>query len=441
MIGSAIEVFLDLLGAAWSGGWWDLALKFVPFALFLELPLLFFVLAGVVKYALRQLVADPPRNHFPSVSCVLTCYSEGEAVQQAIRSLAEQRYPGRIEILAIIDGAVQNGDTLRAARACVAAVDELPGRRLLVVPKWQRGGRVSSLNTGLMLATSEIIMALDGDTSFDCDMVALATRHFVDSGVVGVAGCLRVRNAKLSLATRLQAIEYILSIATGKTGLSEFNVVNNISGAFGVFRTEFLRGIGGWDTGTAEDLNLTLRIKKYFGRHPGLRIVFEPHAVGHTDAPDSFRGFFQQRLRWDGDLFYLYVRKHSYSLRPALLGWRNFLAVLLPGLFFQLVMPLLIVLYTAYLFLFYPGAVVLGTLAFVYMMYLVAIVLLYLSYLAVISERPRADASYLPLLLVFPLFAFASRVHCAFSVCIEMLFRTHLDSNMAPWWVLRKDKF
>lgn len=441
MIGEAVEVFLALLAAASAGGWWDLALKFVPFALFLELPLLLLVLAGVAKYAVRQLVAEGPRSHYPSVSCVLTCYSEGDAVQHAIRSLAEQRYPGKVEILAIIDGAVQNAETLRAARACVASVGELPGRKLLVVPKWQRGGRVSSLNTGLLLATAEVIMALDGDTSFDCDMVERATRHFADPGVIGVAGCLRVRNAKTSLATRLQAMEYILSIATGKTGLSEFNVVNNISGAFGVFRTAFLRGIGGWDTGSAEDLNLTLRIKQYFGRHPGLRIVFEPLAVGHTDAPDSFRGFFQQRLRWDGDLFYLYIRKHRYGLRPSLFGWRNFLAVLLPGLFFQLVMPLLIVLYTAYLFLFYPAGVVLGTLSFVYLMYLAAIALLFVAYLTVISERPLADAAYLPLLPVFPLFAFASRVHCAFSVCVEALCKTHLESNMAPWWVLRKDKF
>ena len=77
-------------------------------------------------------------------------------------------------------------------------------------------------------------------------MVRNATRHFDDPGVVGVAGNLRVRNAKRSLVTRLQALEYMLSIGAGKTGLSEFNIVNNISGAFGAFRTRFLRNLGGW---------------------------------------------------------------------------------------------------------------------------------------------------------------------------------------------------
>jgi hypothetical protein len=127
-----------------------------------------------------------------------------------------------------------------------AYVAGLARRELTVVPKWQRGGRVSGLNTGLTLATTEVLMAMDGDTSFDNDMVAKAVGHFLDPEVVGVAGSLRVRNVAATLWTRLQAIEYALSIQSAKAGLSEFNVVNNISGAFGIFRIDlsqaFLQG-------------------------------------------------------------------------------------------------------------------------------------------------------------------------------------------------------
>src|SRR5262249_1269727 len=141
----------------------------------------------------------------------------------------------------IVDGAVQNAATLEAARRAAAEFRCVPRRRVLVVPKWQRGGRVSALNAALNFATGEVVMSLDGDLSFDNDMVRQATRHFDDPNVVGVAGNLRVRNAAASLAARLQALEYVLSIGAGKTGLSEFNIVNNISGAFGVFRASFIR--------------------------------------------------------------------------------------------------------------------------------------------------------------------------------------------------------
>src|SRR5690606_14177170 len=154
------------------------------------------------------------------------------------------------------------------------------------IAKWQRGGRVSSLNAGLSLAKGEIIMALDGDTSFDNTMVSAMVAHFADPEVPAVAGSLRVRNAKASMTTAMQAIEYLLSIHMSKIGLAEWNVVNNISGAFGAFRRSFLNHIGGWDTHTAEDLDITLRIKNY-ARRRKIRIPFEPNAIGHTDAPVS----------------------------------------------------------------------------------------------------------------------------------------------------------
>lgn len=441
LIADAVWAFGAMTSAASEQGWYDVALKFFPFALLLELPMYLLVIVGLVRYGLRQWRPYRQREAYPSVSCVITCYAEGRDVIQTIRTLAHQVYPGTIQIIAVIDGALQNRPTLEAARSCTAELETLPGRPFIVLPKWQRGGRVSALNAGRQIAHGEVVMALDGDTSFDNDMVGRATRHFDDPRVVGVAGCLRVRNADRGLAARLQALEYMLSIAAGKTGLSEFNLVNNISGAFGIFRASFLRHVGGWDAGTAEDLDMTLRLKQYFGRHPGLRIVFEPHAVGHTDAPPTFRQFFGQRLRWEGDLFYLYVRKYRFNIRPRLLGWRNFVFVALNGLVLQLVMPFVIVVYSAWLAWVLPLGAMAGILAFVYLIYLGALGLYFGLYLLVVSERAAADARYLAWLPLFPLFAFAARVHGAYAILQEALFRTHLESSMAPWWVLKRTKF
>ena len=52
-----------------------------------------------------------------------------------------------------------------------------------------------------------------------------------------------------------------------------------------------------------------------------------------------------------------------------------------------------------------------------------------------------ADEVYLAFLPLFPLFAFVNRVHCSFSILQEIFLQSHLDSSMAPWWVLRKTKF
>jgi biofilm PGA synthesis N-glycosyltransferase PgaC len=432
----------QLLEAAWHSDWFAVALKFFPFVLLCELPVQLFIMLGALRRYLegRHSARHPLQLH-PKVSCVITCYAEGADVQQTIRTLTEQLYDGQIEMLAIVDGAVQNRHTLMALRALQTYVNKVRGRRLEIVPKLQRGGRVSSLNQGLALARGEIVLALDGDTSFDNDMIRHAVRHFADPNVVAVAGNLRVRNVASSLVTRLQGLEYMLSIHLSRAGLDAFNIVNNISGAFGIFRRDFLRRIGGWDSGTAEDLDITLRIKKYFGRYPNFRIRFEPRALGHTDAPQSLRQFLKQRLRWDGDLSYLYLRKYRHHLRPGLLGLRNFLALVWTGLLFQLAMPFLVVGYTSYVLLVYPAQVVLGVLAFVYLFYTLLAALMYAEYWLLYSERKRQDLRLAWLLLLFPAFTFITRCWNVIATLNELLTRSHLDSAMAPSWVLRRTKY
>ena len=438
-----LRLFSLIAGDPLSSRTWEIALKFVPYVLFFEVPLYVLIILGVLHHGLARMNEVPWRSgYYPSVSCIVTCYSEGEAVALTIRSLAEQIYPGPIQILPVVDGAARNKETYEAARAMEPVVAAMKNRSLTVIPKWQRGGRVSALNTARNFVVGEIVMALDGDTSFDNDMVERATRHFEDPSVAAVSGCLRVRNAKVSLATRLQAIEYFLSIQASKTGLSAFNVVNNISGAFGVFRRSVLDAIRGWDAGTAEDLDITLRIKNHFVRQGGkFRIVFDPEAIGFTDVPETFLGFFRQRLRWDGDLSYLYFRKHWRTFSPHLVGWKNFLIMVWTGLLFQIVMPLVIILYSVYLFVVYPPLFVASVLALIYLFYLAMTFLLYIPFVLLLSERPAEDLGRLPWLVFTPLFAFASRINNAFATFWELFGRGHEDSGMAPWWTMKKSKF
>ena len=190
-----ISFYAYFFGAAQENGWaMPVAVKLVPFLLLMELPYQLLIAMGVVKWWLaKNLWRKHPKTWFPSVSCVITCYSEGYDVRKTIRSLLHQRYPGIIEIIPVIDGSVQNAITLEGAQSTIAEVAMVSNRELHILAKKIRGGRVSSLNSGLVLARHEIIMALDGDTSFDNDMVANAVRHFRDINVVAVSGNLRVR--------------------------------------------------------------------------------------------------------------------------------------------------------------------------------------------------------------------------------------------------------
>ncbi|WP_022940702.1 glycosyltransferase family 2 protein [Psychromonas hadalis] len=409
---------------------------FLPVFILIELPLVIMGYLGLMHWAWRKKPVQLKRT--PSISFVITCYGEGRDILQTIDTLIEQVYPGDIEVLPVVDGAIQNKDTYQAALEGARKHQGKILRRVRVIPKWQRGGRVSTLNAGLAAARNEIVINVDGDTSFDNDMLLHMINEFQDENVMASGGALRVRNDKVNLLTRMQSLEYMISMQANKTGMSELGLLNNISGAFGAFRKETLKRVGGWDTHTAEDLDLTMRLKQYKTRNPEKKIVFTPLAVGHTDVPVTLKDLTLQRLRWDGDLLFLYLRKHKKGLTPALLGWKTFLYTLIYGVIQNTLLPILVLIFTLYFLFAYPFYLLLSVLFVLYLLYLSFFLLNYIVYLVLISERPRQDIKLCGWVFLYPFYTYMLRFITAFSVINEIVRRSHEESTMAPWWVLKR---
>ena len=408
-----------------------------PMLLIVELPLYLLVITGIFRWASRQAPSLP--SHYPSISFIITCYGEGKAIQITIDTLVEQVYPGQIEILAVVDGASQNHETYLAAIQSKQQHHQRKNRHIKVIPKWQRGGRVSTLNAGLAMAKGQLVINVDGDTSFDNDMAYNMAQVFSTSNTLASGGALRVRNHSTNLLTRMQSLEYMLSMQAGKTGMANWGVLNNISGAFGAFRTQMLKQVGGWDTHTAEDLDLTMRLKQYKVRYPNYHLAFSPHAVGHTDVPDSLKGLIMQRLRWDGDLLFLFLRKHSEGLSPSLLGWGNFIFTLAYGVIQNVLLPIIVAGYTLYLIFTYPASFVLALSMLLYCVYLAFSLLFFIVYYGLVSER-KNDWKAVVWLPIYPIYQFLMRLLTAFAMINEVVRRGHEESSMAPWWVLKRGK-
>ena len=413
---------------------------FFPMIMIIESPLILMMIFGIFRWYFKNTrrITVP---HTPPITFVITCYGEGEGIRVTIDSLVEQIYPGQIEVLAVVDGAVQNSDTFQAAmKAYRFYQGKKPNRQVKVIPKWQRGGRVSTLNMGLHKASHDIVINVDGDTSFDNNMALVMANQFKDPNVIASGGALRVRNVDTNILTRMQALEYMMSMQGGKTGTSEFGLLNNISGAFGAFRRPILKRVGGWDTHTAEDLDLTMRLKQYKGRYKNYKLAFTPHAIGHTDAPASIKDFALQRLRWDGDLLFLYLRKHIKGLTPKLLGWPVFLYTLVYGVLKNVLIPILVVWYFVYLIIVNPLITSMVSIFLIYLFYLTIIWVKFTIYWLLISERKSDDFLLIGWLFLYPNYALFARFVTAFSVFNEVFRRSHEESGMAPWWVLKRGK-
>lgn len=418
--------------------YWELMLTFLPILLLVEVPLLLLIFIGILHWSWG---ANEVRKHeHPSISFIVTCYAEGKEIEKTIATLVEQIYPNHIEILVVIDGAKENKETYRTAISLIKKYKNIPNKTIKILPKWQRGGRVSTLNAGLSEAKHELVINVDGDTSFDNNMALKMARTFANPNVIACGGVLRVRNRESSFWTKMQSLEYMMSMQSSKTGMATWGLLNNISGAFGGFRRSVLKQVGGWNTHTAEDLDLTIRLKQYKKRYPGTRLNFSPRAIGHTDVPDTFKGLMSQRLRWDGDLLFVYLRKHKHGLRPKLYGWGSFGYTLVYGVLQAVLLPVLMTLFNLYIFIFYPTTVVLAVLSCLYVIYLVFIATTFLIYLSLISERIQEDREMLLWLLIYPFYALFMRFVTAFAMINEIVRRSHEESSMAPWWVLKRGK-
>jgi cellulose synthase/poly-beta-1,6-N-acetylglucosamine synthase-like glycosyltransferase len=290
------------------------------------------------------------------------------------------------------------------------------------------------------MSEGQLILALDGDTSFDRDMVARFVDYFRRPGMVAVAGTLRVRNGRRNLLTRLQALDYALFRQLVRGGFGRVGLVNNIPGAHGAFRRDVLLCAGGWDNGTAEDVDLSLRLRKCLGRYPGWRLGAAPDVIGHTDVPERWGEFLRQRLRWEGDPAFLFLRKHAGSLRPATMGWRNWGFAMWYGLGFQGVLPLAYLSALFALFLV-PWPVAAAAVGAAWGLHLAGCAGLLLVQVLAVSDRAGEDARLFWLLPLYSWFIFFLRAWSGVAVLHSLLARSERDSSMAPWWVLRKSRF
>ena len=92
----------------------------------------------------------------------------------------------------------------------------------------------------------------------------------------------------------MQALEYITSQNLDRRAYDLLNTITVVPGAIGAWRRTVVLEVGGFQPDTlAEDSDLTLAILR-----AGYRITHEHDARAYTEAPEDWKSFTKQRLRW-----------------------------------------------------------------------------------------------------------------------------------------------
>jgi cellulose synthase/poly-beta-1,6-N-acetylglucosamine synthase-like glycosyltransferase len=266
----------------------------------------------------------------PPISIIVPAHNEEKSIRVAVRKLLELDYP-ELEIIVVNDGSedgtleeMQQEFQLRPVRAVyVSQVKSAPVRALyrsetepmlVVIDKKAAGSKADAVNAGLNAANSPYVCVVDADSVLEPDALLRIMLPVMQDPerVVAVGGIVRVLNGSKFEADQLRArlprksieviqvIEYLRAFLIGREAWAEGNMLTIISGAFGVFRTDLVRAVGGYRAGAiGEDVDLVARLHRYLlDLGSDYRISFLPDPVCWTEVPSDMKSLGRQRARW-----------------------------------------------------------------------------------------------------------------------------------------------
>ena len=285
----------------------------------------------------------------PPITILVPAHDEETSICTAVRNLLDLDYP-ELEVIVINDGSsdstlqiMQREFRLRLVRTVyIPQVISAPVRglyrsdidpRLVIVDKESAGSKADAVNAGLNAAASPYVCVVDADSVLERDaLLRIMVPVLADpERVVSVGGIVRVLNGSEVEGGRMrrvrlprksieviQVVEYLRAFLIGREAWARGNMLMIISGAFGVFRTDLVRAVGGYRSGAiGEDFDLVARLHRHL-REEGAdyRIEFVPDPVCWTEVPSDMRSLARQRARWQKGLLDVLWPNRDMLFRP-----------------------------------------------------------------------------------------------------------------------------
>ena len=221
----------------------------------------------------------------PAVTVIVPAHCEGEMIDRTITGVLALDYP-HLQVIVISDGSTDE----TVERASKFLYDE----RLTLIDKRVNEGKALALNDAMAVATGELIMVLDADSTPDPDALRWMAPHFVrNPRLAAVTGNPRVRNTDRLLG-KIQAVEFSSIISLLKRAQVVWGRVMTVSGVMALYRKSALEDVGLFvhDCAT-EDIATSWELQAKF-----YDVRYEPRAMVRMQVPPTVRALWNQRARW-----------------------------------------------------------------------------------------------------------------------------------------------
>jgi hyaluronan synthase len=262
-------------------------------------PFLLFIYAAAFLYK-----PVPDNGYRPSVSVIVPVYNEGNAIANTIESILNSDYPkDKIELVVIDDKSKDNSLEIINKKHLehdfkVIALDKNMGKRY-------------AMAAGFKQCTGDIFVFIDSDTIVKPDTIKMLVQPFSDEKVYAVAGNGIVVNESdknvNTLLVRFQKLWYAESFRLRKGAESLFDMVSCCSGVLAAYRSDKVKLVVdewvndrffGCAFESSDDRQMTNLMLKLGGKS-----VFQSTALAYTIAPQNFKKFVTQQVRWGRGFF------------------------------------------------------------------------------------------------------------------------------------------
>lgn len=263
-----------------------------------------YVAYPVLLLAWRTWGGRPVRKQYqePSVSLVIAMRNESKNVQAKMRNCFDLDYPpGKLQVIVSLDAPTDDTEAL---------MRDYAGQGVEVVCSPVHRGKAEALNSGVAIATGEIVVFADARQQFEKSAVRELVANFADASVGAVSGELVLLNeqAKESGDTVGAYWRYEKGLRAME---SDIHSVPGATGAIYAIRRELFSPL---PPGTIlDDVVIPMRIVL-----AGKRVIFDPAARAYEVASGSAKSEYERKVRTLAGNYQLFAQM------PELLApWRN----------------------------------------------------------------------------------------------------------------------
>lgn len=349
----------------------------------------------LLKRKIQQKKANPLK-YYPEITLIIPVYNSGTSLHRCIESVYHSDYPNEQIYLLLVN----NQSTDHSFEVFKECQMEFPDLTMNWVDSKQ--GKSKALNLALFNSYGKYIVHIDSDGVLHPEAIKNMITRFEQKLDVDCMTGTVMTNPKMIDETkgffkrqlrRMEFFEYCQAFLAGRNFQSEFNSIYTLSGAFSAFRKSAILKTQLYNTDTVcEDTHVTFQIRDRMKE----KIEICDNAIFFVDPIEDMNQLYTQRQRWqqgEMEVVHMFLQGKMKVVKGF---FSNFvIRVLMFDHTFAFPRMIWYFALICLAFLNYPFKLIIQSLIFIYILYVLSSFLFYLNISSFLTEFKKLRKYYM----------------------------------------------